>query len=298
MATTNKPPSKLLIILMWLLMVGMIVFWVVFWLWRNHANPPSTQEIETKPAGIAQHSIISLFIGGFFLVGGGMAYALAVFTGCLTFSYNKPVWTGVKVRMYFANIIVIVLLALGAGFFSSAFLAPFLMMLGLNAGMANLVPVMLMLGIVQVVFLWVLLWSPLERRIIKERLKALGIAPAQLQNATLVGLSNPVRSSFKKFGAVEEDMGALWVGPEQLIYWGDGEQFGIAREQVVEIGRSADAGSTSVLGGISHVILHVRLADGNIRQIRLHTEGIWTMGGKRRAMDALAEAINNWHFGN
>jgi hypothetical protein len=151
---------------------------------------------------------------------------------------------------------------------------------------------------VQVIFLWVLLWSPLERHIITQRLKALGIARAQLQNATLVGLSNPMRSSFKKFGAVEEDMGALWVGPEQLIYWGDGEQFGLAREQVVEIGRSADAGSTSVLGGISHVILHVRLADGSIRQIRLHTEGIWTMGGKRRAMDALAEAINNWHFGN
>jgi hypothetical protein len=298
MATTNKPPSKLRIILMWLLMVGMIVFWVVFWLWRNHANPPSTQEMENKPAGIAVSSIISLFIGGFFLVAGGMAYALAVFTGCLTFSYKKPVWTGVKVRMYFANIIVIVLLALGAGFFSSAFLAPFLMMLGLNAGMANLVPVMLMLGIVQVVFLWVLLWSPLERHIITQRLKALGIARAQLQNATLVGLSNPVRSSFKKFGAVEEDMGALWVGPEQLIYWGDGEQFGLAREQVVEIGRNADAGSTSVLGGISHVILHVRLADGNIRQIRLHTEGIWTMGGKRRAMDALAESIYNWHAGN
>jgi hypothetical protein len=298
MAANIQRPSKLRIILMWSLMLGVILFWVVFFLWRNYNHPPPSDEMDSKPAGIALGSIVSLVIGGFFLFMGGITYALCVITGCLTFNYKQPVWPGVKVRMYFANIVVVVLFCLAAGFISSAFLAPLLMMLGLSSAMAHFVPLMLMLGLVQIVFLWVLLWSPLERRIIKERLRVLGIAPAQLQNATFVGLSNPSSGYAKRFGAIEEDLGAMWVGPEQLIYWGDGEQFGLTREQVAEIERKADNRSTSVLGGIAHVILHVRLADGSIRQIRLHTEGIGTMGGKRRAMDALAEAIYNWHAGN
>ena len=92
-------------------------------------------------------------------------------------------------------------------------------------------------------------------------------------------------------------MGAMWVGPDQIIYWGDGEQFGLAREQIVEIERKADHRSTTMLAGIAHVILHVRLPDGSVRQIRLHVEGLATMGQKRRTMDALAEAINQWYAG-
>jgi hypothetical protein len=150
---------------------------------------------------------------------------------------------------------------------------------------------------VQLVQLWVLIWSPLEKRIITQRLAALGITPAQLQSAALVGLSNPASGLAKRFAAIEEDMGALWVGPDRLIYRGDNEQFDITREQLVQMERKADNRSTSVLGGIAHIILHVKLADGSVRQIRLHTEGHWTMGQKRKAMDALADAIVRWHGG-
>jgi hypothetical protein len=93
-------------------------------------------------------------------------------------------------------------------------------------------------------------------------------------------------------------MGALWVVPDFLMYRGDSEQFDLTRGQVVQIERKADNRSTSVLGGIAHVILHARLPDNSIRQIRLHTEGHWTMGGKRKAMDALAEAIARWQTGS
>jgi hypothetical protein len=48
---------------------------------------------------------------------------------------------------------------------------------------------------------------------------------------------------------------------------------------------------------VGATILHVKLADGSVRQIRLHTEGHWTMGRKRKAMDALADAIARWHGG-
>jgi hypothetical protein len=46
---------------------------------------------------------------------------------------------------------------------------------------------------------------------------------------------------------------------------------------------------------IAAVILRVRQADGSERQIRLHTEGLWTLSQKRRAMDKLAAAIEQWH---
>jgi len=160
-----------------------------------------------------------------------------------------------------------------------------------------MLPVMVMVVGVQIVQLWVLIWSPQEKRIIIKRLAVLGIMPAQLQSAALVGLSNPASGLTKRFAAIEEDMGALWVQPDLLMYRGDGEQFDLTRDQLAQMERKADNRSTSVLGGIAHVILHVRLSDGSIRQIRLHTEGHWTMGRKRKAMDALADAIARWHGG-
>ena len=262
-------------------------------MWREHSRMP-----QEEPAGPVVHSVFSLIVGGFFVALGVAAYLAVIFTGCFTFNYAHPVWLAVKGKQFFVNIIVTVLLALGAGFAVSAFFGPVLAMLGLEPGLANMLPVMLMVGVLQVVQLWVLIWSPVERHIITKRLAALGITPAHLQSAAMVGLSNPASGFIKRFGAIEEDMGALWVGPDQLIYYGDSEQFGIAREQLVQMERRADNRSTSMLGGIAHIILHVKLPAGDIRQIRLHTEGHWTMGLKRKAMDALAEAITRWHAGS
>jgi hypothetical protein len=133
----------------------------------------------------------------------------------------------------------------------------------------------------------------LTRRLITRRLVARGLHPAQLQGAWLIGISDPQRSSFKKWTLVEDDIGALWIGGEQLIYWGDAKEFAIAPEQIVQLERRADAGSTSMLSGTAHVILHVQFPEG-LRQIRLHTEGYWTLGQGRQAMDALGEALSYW----
>jgi len=151
-----------------------------------------------------------------------------------------------------------------------------------------------MVAVVQIAQLWILIWSPLDKRIITKRLLAQGITPAQLQNGMLVGLSDATRSSFKKFAAIEDDIGALWVSPDQLVYWGDNERFSITRDQVVELERKADAGSTTMLTGATHPILHVRLPDGSERQIRLHAEGQLTRGNQRRALDRLAQEIEKW----
>jgi hypothetical protein len=87
----------------------------------------------------------------------------------------------------------------------------------------------------------------------------------------------------------------LWITPGTLTYYGDKEQFSISRDQLVQIERRADAGSVTMFLGIAHVILHLRGQNGGERQIRLHTEGIWTMMRKRKAMNDLAERLARWH---
>jgi hypothetical protein len=64
---------------------------------------------------------------------------------------------------------------------------------------------------------------------------------------------------------------------------------------LIPLERKADAGGTTLLGGVTHVILHVRLPDGSERQLRFHTEGCWTMAAKGRAMDELEQRIVQWH---
>jgi hypothetical protein len=292
MPAKSQPASKLKVALIWALLLGNIVFWIGFWLWHSQ-HQPAPPRSEAGPSLF--RSIVMLVFGGLFLVAGVGGYLIVIFTNCLTFNFSRPVWSELKVKMYFANIFVPLGVALGVGLALSAFLTPVLLGMGVNDGIAGLLPVLGMVGLLQVAQMWILIWSPLERRVVTRRLAAMGITSAQLQNAVLTGLSNPTRSSFKKFGAVEEDIGALWVGPDQLIYYGDSEQLAFTREQVTQIERKADAGSTTILSGTAHVILHVKQPDGSERQIRLHTEGVSTMGQKRRAMDELADSITNWH---
>ena len=290
MQQTTAPTSKAKIALIWIFCVGTIVFWLVFWIWngRDRMN-------QQQAAPDLVRSILSFVAGGLFLVIGVVGYLIALFTQCLTFNFSRPIWRSLKSKVYLANIAVPVALALGFGFVLSAFTSPLLATLGLSPGMANMLPVFLMIGLVQFVQLWVNIWTPMTKRVLTKRLAAQGITPEQIETGFRIGISNPTVSSFKRFGAIEEDIGALWALPDQLYFCGDIERFGITRAQLVTMERKADAGSTSILSGIAHVILHVALPDGNVRQIRLHTLGQWTLGQKREAMETLARAITEWH---
>src|ERR1043166_683141 len=210
------------------------MFWVVFWTWRKQGQMPA-EEPEAVPV-IAQF-IFGLFVGCFFFGLGIAGYLIVVFTNSLTFDLSKPAGGRVKTKKYVANIVVTVLLGLGMGFAVSAFVSPVLMVLGFSSGLANMLPVLGMVGLVQVIELWVLIWSPLERRFITSRLLAQGITPAQLQTGIPIGLSNPASGALKRVGAIEEDMGELWVEPEQLVYRGDGEHLTISRDQLARIER-------------------------------------------------------------
>jgi hypothetical protein len=289
MQETNKPASKLKVALTWLFLIGNLVFWVYFWFWRGRDTEPEQAVLDFAT------SIFYIVIGIFFLIAGVASYLIVVFSDCLTFNFNRPIWRGIKVKLYLANVIVPLLGMLGVGFALTAFLGPVLARTGVSPGLAYMLPVIGVLIVAQIALYWVLIWVPLERRIITKRLLAQGITTAQLREAVLIGISNPARSSFKKFGLIEDDVGALWVAPEQIVFWGDGERFAIQRENLAHLERTADSGSMTMLSGMTHAILHVKLPEGSVRQIRLHPEGVWTMGRKRKVMDDLSSLIAAWH---
>jgi hypothetical protein len=294
----GKPVSKSRVALTWIMMVGLIFAISTFFFFFGHNSvAPPPEETGTPAANPVVHAVVFLFFGIVGLVAGVAGYFIVIGTVCFTFDYSRPVWDTVKVKQFIFNIIVVVAFGSGLGMMVAAVLAPVLTGMGLQGTQADLFPVLAVLIVIQLMQLWVLVWSPVEKRLIVKRLGALGITPEQLQGATLVGLSDPASGITRRFGAIEEDMGALWVAPDRLAFRGDREQFDLTREQIAQVERRADNRSATVLAGIAHVILHVRLPIGTVRQIRLHVEGLWTMGQKRRAMNALAEAIDRWHAG-
>jgi hypothetical protein len=286
----NKPVSKLRIALMWLFLVANIVFWICLFFWIRSRHTTS----EESSPGLVD-SVFRFVIGGFFVVAGAVSYAVVLLTNCFTFNFNRPVWHTLKPKLYLANILVPLMPAVGLGFAFSGMLGPFLVGIGVQPRLAGFLPFMAVIAILLTVQVWVLFWAPLERQVITRRLLAQGITPAQIQIGILLGLSNPASGFTRRFAAVEEDLGMLWVGPEQLLYWGDTERFGVTREELLQIEQRADNRSATVLGGVRHIILHLALPGGGERQLRLHVEGLWTLGQKRRVMDRLAEQIHTWH---
>jgi hypothetical protein len=293
MQKTSKPVSKLKVALLWVILLGNLFFWIGFWAWRHKDDPAPPPDTE---AGAEMFRSIFLFVLGLLFLGGGIvSYFIVIATSCLTFDFRRPVFAGYKGKLYLAKIIVPTLLSLGVGMMLAVFLDAPLRRLGLKGQMAFLAPLFLALVPMQIAQMWISIWVPATKRLITKRLAARGIAPAQLQSGVLMGISDPTQSSFKKMTLVEDDIGALWLTDDRLIYWGDTDQFAITRAELLQLERRADAGSTSMLVGTAHVILHVQLPTGNVRQIRLHTEGYWTLGRNRKATDALAESISNWH---
>ena len=278
-------------------MVGFIFAIATFCFMRGHHATAPEDESGAPPVNSLFHAIFYLVLGVFTLGCSVAAYFLLWFTCCFTFDYSHPVWNSVKAKKYLFNIFIAVGMSLGIGFILTAFLSPVLTSMGLPPAQAGILPVLGVIIAFQLMQLWVLIWSPMEKRMIIKRLGAMGITPAQLQGAMFIGISNPASGMLKRFGSIEEDMGALWVSPDRLAFRGDVEQFDLTRDQIEEIERRADNRSSTVLAGIAHVVLHVRLPDGSIRQMRLHVEGQGTMGGKRRAMDTLAGAIDRWQHG-
>src|SRR5215469_4244680 len=116
----------------------------------------------------------------------------------------------------------------------AAFLAPALEGFGLSIGQADFLPVLIFLFGTHILVMWVHIWAPVRVRMIHKRLAAMGVTEEQMRGAILVGLSNPANRR-RRFAAIQEDMGALWITPDRLVFRGDVEQFELVREQIVEI---------------------------------------------------------------
>jgi len=293
MQQTTKPVSKFKVVLLWSVLLGNLVFWIAFIAWL-HRNDPAPLNTEGTGSAIVT-SILLFFIGGFFLAAGVAGYFLTVVTTCFTFNFTLPVFAAYKGKLYLAKIFIPMCAAVGIGLFLSIGLAPLMRSFGIHGQFALLVPLFIALVPLQIAQMWVNIWVPITKKLIAKRLAARGIVPAQMQAAILCGISDPTRSSFKKLTLIEDDIGALWIGADQLVYWGDIDGFALRREEIIQLERRADAGNTSMLAGTAHVILHVQQPTCAVRQIRLHTEGYWTLGQNRQAMDTLAAAITSWH---
>ena len=237
--------------------------------------------------------VVSSVLGVACLALGAALYGLTLLTGCFTLSFRRPFFTAFKAKLWVANLVVGLLLQLGC----ALMMAPWLFPLVARALPGQVAVVVAMMGpfvAAQLVFIWFNMWAPLDGIVIRRRLLARGLLPAQLEGGRLMGTSDPQRSSIKKMTLIEEDFGMLWIGADRLTFWGDEGGWEIPHGRLLAVERKADAGSTSAYFGAVHVILRHLDAAGVERLIRLHTEGDWTQTGRARALNAVAERLAAW----
>ena len=277
--------------------LGIIAFFVVtigcaalgIWL----SGGPRDDGAAAAPAPVM--AVVLIVLGIAVTALGAAAYGLVVLTNAFTFNFTRPFFQTFGVKLWLANLVVGLLLQTGFAFVTAptlmAVLRPVLPPSFLWLG-AFFLPFLL----AQLLLIWLTIWAPLETNIIARRLAAKGVGPDLLARGHYVGLSDPAKSSMKKMTLVEEDLGMLWVEPHALVYRGDAIDWDLPHEQVLEVQRQADAGSTSSYFGAVHVVLRIADATGRAgeRRVRLHPQGEWTMTGRARALNALGDRLESW----
>jgi hypothetical protein len=290
----GKP--KALSPLKWMLGVGVFVVVIAGSIMLgNWLSPRNSGAPLVAPAASPIIFVIFLVLGGAAFVVGLAGYTIALATRCFTFNFDRPFFPAYRRKMWFVNFVVGFFLQAGFGMMmfptASRLLAPLL-------PSSILLPVSFFLPfiIAQLILIWFTPWAPLDRSIIRRRMEAMGIVPAQLDAGQLMGISNPARTSFKKMTRIEDDVGVLWISPDALVYLGDQQSLNIPRARMEEVERKADAGSTSAYFGAVHVIVRYRDENGAEQRVRLHPEVNWTMTAAARAQDALAERLESWRI--
>ena len=176
-------------------------------------------------------------------------------------------------------------------------LTPMLIYAGLGQMLSYLLPLLVPFLVVQLSMAWLNVWTPLDKSMISRRLQMLGVSKDQIDAGCTVGVSDPSRSSLKKLTMVEDDVGILWIGPDQLVYRGDSQNFTLHRDQLIAIERTTDAGSMVAYAGGANPVLRYRQSDGGECAVRLHMEGAWTLGASAKSLDALSDRLDAWHNG-
>jgi hypothetical protein len=278
-----------------IIVVGLVSFAIGLMFVRFLRGPSENTEASNVP-GLSVLALI--FVGGnLSFVAGVLLYFVSLITHCFTFDFDRPIWNVFKKKLYIINIIVGLLVTIGIVFLVSLIVAPMLMLFGLPLTISVTVSFLFFYFVVQLLLVWVDVWTPLQKKIIKKRLSAFGISTEDLDKGIYIGISDPAKSSFKKLSQVEEDIGMMWLIENVLVYKGDSQSFQISRQDLIEIERQTDSGSISAYAGNVHIILRFRKQDGTQQRTRLHYEGSWTLGQTAKASDKLAQLLMAWQKG-
>lgn len=300
-AREDKPYSFVQRAVGWglILLVSLVCFFGTMWLTRGLSGGAAAEAEAPPPPELDGAGTVFLLVGFLILMGGfafvvGLAtYVVTLTTTAFTFDFTRPVWRGYVTRLWFANIVA------PLGFIGAASAGIALVLLGplTLAGappeMAAGVTAVAAFIVLQLATAWVDVWTPLARRLIRHRLAARGVSPQFLATGKPMGTSDPTQKSLKRV-MVEQDVGMLWVLPDELRYLGDADDWTLPRASVVAIDRVTDAGSMVSYAGGRLVAVRYRDEQGNEKSIRLHPQGVWTIGGKKKALDALAAELEAW----
>jgi hypothetical protein len=257
----------------------------------------ASEPMERTASAIASLLAV-LFVTGVFFLGAGVAlYGLTLATRCFTSDFSRPFWNSFKKKLFVMNIIVVTSASLGVAGFVGMAISPILVGLGVSVTTSVTATLIGTYIVVQLVTIWLIIWTPLDKLTIDKRMAARGIPEDFIGRGIRIGISDPAKSSMKKMTVVEEDVGMMWLGNAVLVYRGDNEDISIRRDQLIAVERAADAGSTSALFGNVNVIVRFVSDERVERRLRLHSEGGWTMGSRARASDSLAEELIRWKDG-
>lgn len=235
-----------------------------------------------------------LVIAGVTLVIFVAAYIAMIQSTGFIFDVYRPVMSRLKVRLFLARIVLPLLLGTGLCMGLAIPLQPMLNSIGVNSPWDFRIPLLGGFMLVQVALVSVNIYKPLEVKLIRKRLSAMDVTDTQLDLGHPMGLSDPAKSSWKKFTLVEEDIGMFWFERDRLVYKGDDDDFQITREQLQTIERDVDGGSTSAMAGAVNVVIGFLEEDGQVRKVRLHPQGLWTLKSSAAAMDQLERNLLAW----
>ena len=260
----------------------------------HDSAPPVWRFGHERPVAEAiTFSIVLAILSVVGLVVGAALYAIVLATRLFIFDFSRPVWESFKNRWFAANILLPLPVMFGLSGLIAAIGTPVLVGLGVAHHISFLALVFIPLVLLQLLTTWLRIWLPVESRLARARLRALGVEPARMDQGILLGISDPSRTSLAK-GLIEDDIGMLWIMPDELIYEGDNDEFRVRREQLLSIERMANPGAVSAYFGNVNIILTLACDGAPPRRVRLHPESSITMTGTARASDRLAIELERW----
>jgi hypothetical protein len=255
----------------------------------DHSAP-----VAPPPLGTAW--VVFAILGGLVGLAGAAIYATVLFTSCFTFEFTRPYTPRLGLKLWPMNLVVHLLLAIG---FTLIIAPPLITLFWKALPPAVALPAGFFLPFIamQLFTAWLQIWAPLEVRMVRRRMRAIGIPSERIATGVPVGTSAHRPKLRKLFSmSVEDDVGMLWFDANRLVYFGDRAPWSIARDELVAVERDAHKMATSSYFGAVHVLLHYRTTCGEGR-IRLHTQGDWNQTARARALDELADRLTSWHSG-